>query len=243
MPTRVMRRSGSESLRDPQNGDRHGLRAGAFQHGRAADPHLGGARPGRARPPVHGAARGVRPAGVPRRSPSPTSKFRCRRRRSGCGRPRWRRACCRSSELTPGGVGARDRHRQRLPHRAAGEPRRARSRASRSIRGSRRGAARSSPARASPASRSRRRRRRARLGHASLRRDRADRLDADAARCLRRAAEARRAASSRSSASAPAMIGAARALGRARARVTEQDLFETVIEPLRNAASPSRFGF
>ena len=57
---------------------RHGHRASTLQHGRAADPHLGGARPGRPRPAVPRAARGLRAARL-RRSRSPTSRSRSAR--------------------------------------------------------------------------------------------------------------------------------------------------------------------
>ena len=78
--------SATGSIDDPLR-----LRAGALQHGRAADPHVGGARSARARPAVRGQARGVRAAGVPRRSRSPTSRSRWATARR-CGRRRWRRA-------------------------------------------------------------------------------------------------------------------------------------------------------
>ena len=58
--------SGPPTQGDDYNPLAHESRADAPQHGRAADPHLGGARPGRARPAVHRAARGVRAAEAPR---------------------------------------------------------------------------------------------------------------------------------------------------------------------------------
>src|SRR5438477_7960723 len=61
----------STRTQDPQrksghyNPRAHGSRASTHQHGGAANPHLGGARSGCARPPLRGAARGVRPAAAP----------------------------------------------------------------------------------------------------------------------------------------------------------------------------------
>ena len=79
-------------------------------------------------------------------------------------------------------------------------------------------------------------------GERALRRDRADRIDAGPARLVAAAAEARRPSVRRRRRSAGDDC-ARWCAGRRRARSSTEDLFETVIAPLRNAAQPARFVF
>ncbi len=104
--------------------NRHGHRAGALQHDRAAGPDMGRARPGRARSAVRSPARGIRPADLPaarvRRSGDPTSGRRADvDAQDGGARPA-------GTQARGGRHGARGRHRQRLPDGAAREQRHAR---------------------------------------------------------------------------------------------------------------------
>ena len=241
-PRRQTSTNAGSTPADSEHDDGH--RAGALQHGRAADPHLGGAGPGRPRPAVHGAARGVRPAGVPARSRSPTSRSRCgdgermwtpkmearvlQELRARAGRDRcWRSApaaaTSRRCSRRRGARGDQRRDRSRGWRPTATAQARARTASTTST------LAKSATARAAS-------------GRDDVRRDRADRLDAGAARRVPRAAEARR-PRVRDRRRRAGDDRAPRALGRRPARASPTDLFETVIAPLRNAATPARFEF